>query len=54
MATATKTREYTEASIGMLEGLEAVRHRPSMDSGAPDLSRRRPDETKGDGLSWQS
>ncbi|MBI3822234.1 MAG: type IIA DNA topoisomerase subunit B [Planctomycetes bacterium] len=36
MATATKTREYTEASIGMLEGLEAVRHRPSMYIGAPD------------------
>jgi DNA gyrase subunit B len=36
MAAATKTREYTEASIGMLEGLEAVRHRPSMYIGAPD------------------
>src|SRR5438105_4412783 len=36
MATATKTKEYTEASIGMLEGLEAVRHRPSMYIGAPD------------------
>jgi DNA gyrase subunit B len=36
MAAATKTREYDEASIGMLEGLEAVRHRPSMYIGAPD------------------
>src|ERR1039457_535265 len=34
MSTATKT--YDEASIGMLEGLEAVRHRPSMYIGAPD------------------
>ena len=36
MATATKTKVYNEASIGMLEGLEAVRHRPSMYIGAPD------------------
>lgn len=35
-ATATKTKKYDEASIGMLEGLEAVRHRPSMYIGAPD------------------
>jgi DNA gyrase/topoisomerase IV subunit B len=36
MITATKTKVYNEASIGMLEGLEAVRHRPSMYIGAPD------------------
>ncbi|MBI1830242.1 MAG: type IIA DNA topoisomerase subunit B, partial [Planctomycetes bacterium] len=36
MATATATKKYDEASIGMLEGLEAVRHRPSMYIGAPD------------------
>lgn len=35
-ATATKTQKYDEASIGMLEGLEAVRHRPAMYIGAPD------------------
>ncbi len=34
--TATKTQKYDEASIGMLEGLEAVRHRPAMYIGAPD------------------
>ena len=33
---ATATKQYDEASIGMLEGLEAVRHRPSMYIGAPD------------------
>jgi DNA gyrase/topoisomerase IV subunit B len=36
MATATANKKYDEASIGMLEGLEAVRHRPSMYIGAPD------------------
>jgi DNA gyrase subunit B len=35
-ASATKTQKYNEASIGMLEGLEAVRHRPAMYIGAPD------------------
>jgi DNA gyrase/topoisomerase IV subunit B len=30
MATATATKKYDESSIGMLEGLEAVRHRPSI------------------------